>query len=435
MRLILALAASKGWEVHHLDIKTTFLHGVLKEEVYVLQPEGYEIKGKESKVYKLKKALYGLHQAPRTWNEKLNQVFGELGFFKCSKELALYHKRDKDQQLLVAVYVDDILVTGTSLSLIHGFKKGMSSRFEMSDLGKLAYYLGIEVDQHEGGITLKQERYARKILEETGMKDCNLVHVPMDISLKLSKSVEEEAVEEQEFRRSIVCLRYLLHTRPDLSYSVGVLSRYMHEPQRSHSAAVKQVLHYLQGTLTHGLTFRRENKIGRLIGFSDSSHNVDEDDGRSTTGHVFYFSNSPITWCSCKQDTVALSSCEAEFMAATEAAKQAIWLQELLGEINDITSEKLVIYIDNKSAIALTKNPVFHGRSKHIHRRYHFIRECVDNGLIEVQHVPGNEQRADILTKALGRIRFKEMRSLIGVEDLARTDFKLKEEIVGVSLK
>ena len=267
------------------------------------------------------------------------------------------------------------------------------------------------------------------------MKDCNLVHVPMDISLKLSKSVEEEAVEEQEFRRSIVCLRYLLHTRPDLSYSVGVLSRYMHEPQRSHSAAVKQVLHYLQGTLTHGLTFRRENKIGRLIGFSDGSHNVDEDDSRCTTGHVFYFSKSPITWCSCKQDTVALSSCEAEFMAATEAAKQAIWLQELLGEINDITSEKLVIYIDNKSAIALTKNPVFHGRSKHIHRRYHFIRECVDNGLIEVQHVPGNEQRADILTKALGRIRFKEMRSLIGVEDLARTDFKLKEEIVGVSLK
>ena len=154
MRLILALAASKGWEVHHLDVKTAFLHGDLKEELYVLLPEGYEIKGKESKVYKLKKALYGLRQAPRTWNEKLNRVLGELGFFKCSKEPALYHKRDKDQQLLVAVYVDDILVTGTSLSLIHGFKKGMSSRFEMSDLGKLAYYLGIEVDQHEGGITL-----------------------------------------------------------------------------------------------------------------------------------------------------------------------------------------------------------------------------------------------------------------------------------------
>lgn len=159
--------------------------------------------------------------------------------------------------------------------------------------------------------------------------------------------------------------------------------------------------------------------------------NVDEDDGRSTTGHIFYFRDSPITWCSQKQETVALSSCEAEFMAATEAAKQAILLQELLGEIVGESSERVMIHIDNKSAIALTKNPVFHGRSKHIHIRYHFIRECIDGGLIEVQHVAGSEQRADILMKALARIPFSEMRSLIGIEELSRNDLKLKEENVG----
>ena len=433
VRFILSLAASKGWEVHHLDVKTAFLHGDLKEEVYVSQPEGFEVKGQEGKVYKLNKALYGLRQAPRAWNEKLNKVLGDLNFIKCAKEPALYRRQDKEHLLLVAVYVDDLLVTGTSLEMVIDFKRGMSARFEMSDLGKLTYYLGIEVNQHAGGITLKQERYAKKILEETRMQDCNMVHVPMDPSLNFSKACDEKRVDEKEYRRNVGCLRYLLHTRPDLSYSVGVMSRYMAEPRTSHEAAMKQILRYLQGTRTRGLTFKRGNN-SKLSGYSDASHNVDNDDGRSTTGHIFYFLDSPITWCSQKQETVALSSCEAEFMAATEAAKQAIWLQDLLSEIIGKPCEKVVIYIDNKSAIALTKNPVFHGRSKHIHRRYHFIRECVDNNLIEVHHIAGSEQRADILTKALARIRFKEMRSLIGVEDLTRNGFKLKGENVGISL-
>lgn len=173
----------------------------------------------------------------------------------------------------------------------------------------------------------------------------------------------------------------------------------------------------------------------KLIGYSDNNHNVDPDDGKSTTGHVFYLGGSPITWCSQKQDTVALSSCEAEFMADTEAAKQAIWLQYLLREITKSPCERIVIRIDNQSTIALTKNPVFHGRSKHIHTRYHFIRECVENGLIEVEHVPESEQKADILTKALGRIKLKKMRDLIGAKDLGESDFKFRRENVGLILK
>ena len=161
---------------------------------------------------------------------------------------------------------------------------------------------------------------------------------------------------------------------------------------------------------------------------------MDVDDAKSTTGHVFYLGNSPVSWCSQKQEIVAISSCEAEFMAATEAAKQAIWLQELLSEVVGETTKKVIIRVDNKSAIALTKNPVFHGRSKHIHRRFHFIRECVENEQVEVEHVPGNEQRADILTKSLGRLKFKEMRRLIGVLEVCESEFKLKEENVEMSL-
>jgi len=431
IRFIIALAASNGWEIHHLDVKTAFLHGDLKEDVYVNQPEGFEIKGSEGKVYKLHKALYGLRQAPRAWNEKLNQVLESLKFTRCSKEPSLYRKGVKDQKLLVAVYVDDLLVTGSNVSMIYEFKEEMSANFEMSDLGLLTYYLGIEVSQGEDGIRLSQERYAKKILSQTGMGECNAVLTPMEFGLKLSIASDEQSIDEKEYRRNIGCLRYLLHSRPDLAFCVGMLSRYMHDPKKSHGAALKQILRYLKGTTSLGFHFKRTSKT-ELMGYSDSSHNIDEDDGRSTTAQIFYLNTCPLTWCSQKQGTVALSSCEAEFMASTEAAKQAIWLQELLEEVSEKPCNKVMIRLDNKSAIALTKNPVFHGRSKHIHKRYHFIRECIENNLVDVQHIPGSEQKADILTKALGRIKFKEMRDLVGMKDI---NFKLKGENVGDNLE
>ena len=434
IKLIMALAASIGWKIHHLDVKTAFLHGELKEEVFVVQPEGFVVKGQEEKVYKLKKALYGLRQAPRAWNIKLNKILRGLNFQRCSKEPSLYRKEENKSLLVVVVYVDDLLVTGSSLEVIQEFKREMATKFEMSDLGKLTYYLGIEVYQGENGIVLRQDRYARKILEETGMGSCNPTHVPMEMNAKFSKSPDDKDIDAREYRRSVGCLRYLLHTRPDLSFSVGVPSRYMQEPKECHGAALKQILRYLRGTCSLGLRFKRGGNL-KLEGYSDSSHNVDNDDGKSTTGHVFYLGDSPITWCSTKQEIVALSSCEAEFMAATEAAKQAIWLQELFGEVLNEACKRVMIRVDNRSAIALTKNHVFHGRSKHIHRRFHFIRECVENEQVEVDHVPGSEQRADILTKSLGRIKFKEMRNLIGVEDMNEVELKLMGENVGVSLK
>ena len=434
IRLVIALAASKLWEIHHLDVKTAFLHGELREEVFVTQPEGFEVAGKENKVYKLRKALYGLKQAPRAWNIKLNTILREFKFQRCSKEPSLYRKEEKGGTLIVVVYVDDLLVTGTSAHSIQVFKREMATKFDMSDLGRLTYYLGIEVCQGKEGITLKQDRYARKILEECGMDACNSTTVPMDFNVKLAKSIEEKSIDERDYRRSIGCLRYLLHTRPDLSFSVGVLSRYMHAPKESHGAALKQVLRYLRGTISLGLVYTQSTSL-ELTGFSDASLNVDIDDGKSTTGYVFYLNASPISWCSCKQEIVALSSCEADFMAATEAAKQAIWIQELLGEVIGNESRKVVIKVDNKSAIALTKNPVFHGRSKHIHRRFHFIRECVENDQVEVEHVPGTEQRADILTKSLGRVKFIEMRKLIGVQMVSEDNFKFKREIVGDKLE
>lgn len=194
----------------------------------------------------------------------------------------MYRKETKGGTLLVVVYVDDLLITGTSLKMILEFKKEMSTKFEMSDLGKLTYYLGIVVCQLRDDIRLKQERYAEKILEETGMSTCNPTHVPLDVNVKLSRSSKEKSIDASAYRRSVGCLRYLLRTRPDLSFSVGLLSRYMQDPKESHGAALKQVLRYLRGSTSLGLAFTPATRL-ELIGFSDSSHNVDEDDGKSTT--------------------------------------------------------------------------------------------------------------------------------------------------------
>ncbi|KAJ9535118.1 hypothetical protein OSB04_un001804 [Centaurea solstitialis] len=419
IRFLIALAATNGWELHHLDVKTAFLHGELKETVYVSQPEGYIKKGNEHKVYRLTKALYGLRQAPRAWNTKLDGILKSMKFQKCMKEPSVYRKNEGANLLILAIYVDDLFVTGTNLNMIKRFKSEMSMNFEMSDLGRLTYYLGIEVKQDESGITINQEAYARRILKEVGLEDCNPTHIPLEPGNKLTKAEDEPEIDPTQYRKVVGCLRYLLQTRPDMAYAVGVVSRYMQSARESHGGAIKHILRYLRGTTGYGIKYERMGQ-NQLIGYSDSSHNVDPDDGKSTTGHIFYYGSSPITWCSQKQDTVALSSCEAEFMAATATACQAIWLQDLLGEIMNKAQEKVVLRVDNKSAIELTKNPVFHGRSKHIHTRFHFIRNCVENKQVEVEYIPGEEQKADILTKPLARTKFKEMRSLIGIEDVSR---------------
>ena len=267
------MAAIKGWEIHHLDVKTAFLHGELTEVVYVSQPEGFEKKGEEHKVFKLSKALYGLKQAIRAWNTKLNKILIDMKFTKCYKESSVYRKKEGDKLLIVAIYVDDLFVTENSLKAIMEFKKGMANKFDMSDLGKLTYYLGIEVKQSSEGIEIKQEAYASRILKGAGMDDCNSSQIPMEFGLKLSIADDEAEVDATVYRRRIGCLRYLMHTRPDLAFSVGILSRYMQSPRKSHGDALKQVLRYLKGTLGNGLMFKKGG-TPKLIGFSDS-HNAD----------------------------------------------------------------------------------------------------------------------------------------------------------------
>lgn len=236
----------------------------------------------------------------------------------------------------------------------------------------------------------------------------------------LTKDEGGTMIDATQYKSLIGGLRYLVHTRPDIAYSVGIVSRYMERPTKVHMNAVKRILRYIKGTLQYGLIYSKEKEGNVLIGYSDSDLGGDLDDGKSTGGVVFYLDESIITWVSQKQRCVALSSCEAEFMAATSAACQGIWLRNVLTQITGEDMGPVTLCIDNRSAIDLAKNPVFHGRSKHIDIRFHFIRECVERGEVVLKHVPSQEQRADVLTKALATVKFERMRKLLGVENLVR---------------
>jgi hypothetical protein len=295
------------------------------------------------------------------------------------------------------------------------FKNQMKTLFSMSDLGLLSYYLGIEVMQSSQGIFINQATYATKILEKCGMKDCNPCQTPMEPRLKLSKHSTANAVDNTQYRSVVGSLRYLLHTRPDLCYSVGIVSRYMERPTTEHMNVVKHILRYIKGTLKYGRVYTRGSEL-QLTCFSDSDHGGDVDDRKSTTGVLFYLGTNPVSWSSQKQKAVAISSCEAEYMAATSGACQGIWLARLLAKMQNLEPKTVKLKVDNQSAISLCKNPVYHERTKHIDIKYHFVREKVEAGKVDVSYVRTEDQLTDILTKSHRRVRFQKLRNAIGLK-------------------
>ncbi|KAG8064903.1 hypothetical protein GUJ93_ZPchr0004g39485 [Zizania palustris] len=419
IRMLFAVAAQEGWLVHHMDVKSAFLNGELKEEVYVQQPPGFIAAGHEGKVLKLKKALYGLRQAPRAWNSKLDSSLRSLGFTRCASEHEMYTKGTAATRVVVGVYVDDLIITGVSPADVDDFKSEMRRLFRMSDLGLLSYYLGIEVKQGQHSITLGQAAYAKKLLEKAGMKDCKPCHTPMEVRLKLSTESNTPEVDATSYRSLVGSLRYLVHTRADIAFAVGYVSRFMEKPRQEHLVAVKHLLRYIAGTMDYGVVYPKVTKGDKnLTDYSDSDLGGDVDERKSTSGVIFFLGKLPVSWQSQKQKTMALSTCEAEYMAGAAGACQAVWLVQLLNDITGRVVQPPVLKMDNQSAIALSRNPVLHDRSKHIDTKFHFIRECVDSGKICLEYASTQEQLADVLTKALGRARFCELRDKMGIVKL-----------------
>ena len=421
IRILIAIAAQEGWTLHHFDVKFAFLNGEIEEELYVKQLEGFVVVGKEHWVLRLRKALYGLKQAPRAWYFKLHKCLLALGFIKSWHEQKVYLKQSSNDKVIVGVYVDDLIVTGSRSEDVDSFKKQMKEVFEMSDLRSLSTYLGIEINQRPDCISLSQGGYAHHILEKRGLLNCNSSQTPLEARVKFSKNGGGSRVDPTVFRSIVGSLRYLTHTRPDLLYLVGILSRYMETPTSDHLSAANRILRYVKGTLNFGLIYLKCQVQDALFGYSDSDFVGHVDDRRSTSGHVFFMGSSIVSWGSMKQKMVALSSCEAEYIAATSATCQAtcqgVWLNWLISELKGVEERPMKLLVDNQSAITLNKNLVHHNRTKHIDTRYHFIWQCVEEKRIEVVYVKTEDQLADILTKSLGRLKFLEMRERLGIKD------------------
>jgi hypothetical protein len=427
IRVFLAFAAYHGYPVCQLDVKSAFLYGELAEDVYVEQPQGFVVAGEESKVYKLKKALYGLKQAPRAWYSRIEKYFLKAGFERCTYEHTLFIKRKGAHVLLVSVYVDDVMYTSNTTSLLEEFKSSMNAEFEMTDLGKMRYFLGVEVFQSKEGIFISQQMYAKEILERFQLLDCNFVHNPMVPGVKLSVKGDGISVDATQYKQLIGCLLYITATRPDIMYTVCLLSRYMQAPTRQHMLAAKRVLRYLKGTLTYGIWYKKNAGNECLLGYTDSDYAGDVDDRKSTSGYVFFLAGRAISRASKKQPVVTLSTTEAEFVAASQCATQCVWLKRIL-EVMGWTSsvkEGTKIWCDNSSTIKLSKNPVLHGRSKHIDVRFHFLRDLVRDGIIELEHCGTHEQVADVMTKAVKLDIFQRLRGKLGMRDL--TEFNHEE--------
>jgi hypothetical protein len=318
IRTIIALPAKMKWKLHQMDVKTTFLNGVIKEEVYIEQPQGFEVEDRKSHVCKLKKALYVLKQAPKAWYGRIDNFLTSLGFTKSKADSNLYFKVMNDEPVILLLYVDDLFLTGEE-KLITECKKRLTSEFEMKDLGLMHYFLGLEVWQSPKRIFLNQGKYAVEILKRFDILECKSMNTPMETKLKLLVDTSSELIDATLYRQIIGSLMYLTNTRPDICFSVNTLSQFLVEPRHVHLAAAKHVMRYLKGTLDCGLNYDGDHDF-TLNGYTDSDWAGSVSDRKSTSGCCFSLGSAMISWQSRKQSSIALSTAEAEYIDACSAS-------------------------------------------------------------------------------------------------------------------
>ncbi|KAM1069966.1 hypothetical protein ACFX15_001756 [Malus domestica] len=406
IRIILSLAVQFNWFLNQLDISNAFLHGDLKEDVYMQQPPGFSDPNLPHHVCKLRKSLYGLKQAPRAWFDKLFQALLRLGFQQSSSDASLF-VLPGPTPVMVLVYVDDILVTGPDSSLCTLFIQNLSAIFPVKDLGPLHYFLGLEIQRSSTGLFLHQTKYLLDLLGKTNMTGAKPCCTPLG-STKLDHSGPFLS-NPTEYRSFVGGLQYLTWTRPDISFAVNQICQFMHAPRDQHMQAAKRILRYLKGTVSEGLWFRKG--ATHLTTFSDADWAGCLFDRRSTSGYNIFLGSNLISLSAKKQATVARSSTEAEYRSLAHTAAELTWICKIFRDLGFPLSQTPTLWCDNISAISLASNPVFHARTKHVEIDYHYIRELVLANLIKVHFVCSQDQLADIHTKSLSKSRFTALKS------------------------
>lgn len=407
LRLFFSIAAETNEALEHIDVETAFLNGVLEEEVFMRQPDGFIDKENKNKVCRLYKAIYGLKQASYVWNKRVDEVLLNFGLKKSKLEPCVYFSVKNNSFLIIGVYVDDFLLISNDKIKKQSLKAELEKHFKIKDLGPVKQILGINVtkDEKTGEIKLDQKHYIESIMKRFNMEECKPVATPMEVKNKMLP--ERENLSESRnipYQNLIGSIMYLtVCTRPDLAFTASYLSQYNNNPTEENWKQAKRVLRYLKGTAEMGLVFKKSEKM-EWNGYVDADWGGDERDRKSYTGFIFKLGNNVIEWESRKQKTVALSSTEAEYMAISEASKQAIFLKNLYSEIfsDDLNT---IIFNDNQSAKKLTENSLSNNRTKHIDIRYHFIKDVIKQGILSIEYMPTDEMPADLLTKPLCKVK------------------------------
>jgi hypothetical protein len=398
-----------------MDVKSAFLNGPIKEEVYVEQPPGFESEEYPNHVYKLHKALYGLKQAPRAWYECLRDFLIENGFRIGKADSTLFTRKMGKDLFICQIYVDDIIFGSTNKSFCEEFSKIMTDRFEMSMMGVLTFFLGFQIKQVKEGTFISQTKYTHDILKKFGMDKAKPIKTPMGTNGHLDLDLGGTSVDQKVYRSMIGSLLYLCASRPDIMLSVCMCARFQAAPKDCHLRAVKRIMRYLVLTPNLGLWYPKGSRF-ELLGYSDADYAGCKVDRKSTSGTCQFLGRSLVSWSSKKQNSVALSTAEAEYVAAGSCCAQLLWMRQTLKDYG-YAMNHIPLLCDNESAIKIAYNPCEHSRTKHIDIRHHFLRDHAIKGDIVISHVGTNDQLADIFTKPLDERRFRELRSELNIID------------------
>nr|AAP46197.1 putative gag-pol polyprotein [Oryza sativa Japonica Group] len=426
-RIVMALVAHYDLELHQMDVKTAFLNGELHEDVYMAEPEGFVMEGKDHLACKLKKSIYELKQASRQWYLKFDEIIKRFGFKENEVDNCIYIKTKGGKFIILVLYVDDILLASSDINMLHQTKEFLSSNFDMKDLGEASYVLGIEIhrDRSKGVLGLSQKSYISRVLKRYNMSKCSATPAPIVKGDKFGlfqspkNKLESDQMKMVPYASAVGSLMYAeVCTRPDLAFVTGMLSRFQSNPGLDHWKAVKKVLRYFQGTKDYMLTYKKSEEL-EVLGYSDADFAGCVDTKKSTSGYVFTLANGAISWKSSKQTLTTSSTMQAEFLACYEATGQAVWLKNLIPGLRvvDSISKPITLYYDNKAAVFYSSNNKSSGAAKHIDIKYHVVKDRIQDQTIKIEHISTKSMLADPLTKGLPPNLFKDHVAGMGITD------------------
>ena len=401
----IAIGAALDLEIYQIDFTTAFLNSKMKEDIYMEQPEGFEVRGKDGQklVCKLLKCIYGLKQASKSWNDVLDQWLMRHDFKRSDVDPCLYTYNTQDDSIyfILVIYVDDLIIISNKPSLRESLVKNLSKDFKIVDIGHAKWILGVKIEKTPTGIVLNQDKYVMDILTKYGMKDCKPAVTPtVPDSTKTAEA--NKMVDKGEYLSMVGSLIYLaVISRPDIAYAVSKVGQYMADPKPEHLTAVKRIFRYLKKEPSVSLHYEKGGNL-KVIGYVDSDWAGDSVTRKSTTGFIFMLAGAAISWSSKKQTVVALSSTEAEYMAACTATQEAVYLRTLMKDLKMEQVGPTTIYQDNQSSIAIANSDVSSKRTKHIDIRYHYVQEKIQSEEIKIKYRETTKMAADCLTKAVG---------------------------------